>query len=289
MNKNELNKKTTRVSVEEFLTKTGFILEMEVAELLLKNGYLVKVNRYFHDYDENKKREIDIIATKKINDITLSLIIECKQSLTDDWIFICSDKKPSRFYQYLKHLPPAKEIDKTKLFDNFDYFNTDIPLAQNYIIKDKSNKKSTSIQIETCLNKIPKALIDFAYQTNKKDERSIYLPMAVFNGKIFTAHYNKKLKIKEVDLVQYESTMESDNYQYHYESSYLPFTLTLEKNKENIKENSVIARFSNQLGYKYLIDFVTKKGLLKTLSCAESKIKAIKIDLWPLPKNETKK
>jgi len=279
MQPKKVPKNTTSTDIKEFLTKTGFILEMEVAELLTKSGYSVKPNQFFYDYDEEKKREIDIVATKDVNDISITLIIECKQSLVDNWVFICSDKKPSRYYQYIKHSPKAENIEKTRIFDSFPALDFSIRLAQNYIIRDKyKNKKSSSDQIETCIEKLPKALVDFVDSRKyKENKRSMYFPIAIFSDQIFIANYNKKLETKSVDMVQYKSSLESDSYKYHYNPTLL---FPGEKDKKE-KENSEIADTSRRLGYEYLIDFTTRKGLLELVSKLESEIRKIDLGLWP--------
>jgi hypothetical protein len=277
--------KTKVQDVEEFLKKTGFILEMEVSELLIKKGYKVEVNTYFDDYDEDKRREIDIIANKKIGEITVFLIIECKQSLTDDWIFICSDKSPKRYFSYLKHTPEATNYNKTGIFDMFPSLDESIKYAQNYIIKDKSKKKSTSIQIDACLEKLPKALVHLVDSNNDRSIRKIYLPIAVFNGGIFTAEYNKKLNVKNTDWIQYESVFYSENYKYHhipYRSGFLIAGSTYGMKDENVKENTLIAKTSQEIGYKYLIDFTTKKGLTSLINKIEFAIKKIDLEKWPI-------
>ncbi len=275
--------KTSVQNIEEFLTKTGFILEMEVAELLAKKGYSVGVNKYFHDYDEDKNREIDIIATKKVGEVLLVLVIECKQSLIDDWIFICSDKRPSRYYQYLKHTPEAIDNSKTKIFNHFSVLDYSSQLAQNHIIRGKSKKKSTSMQIDTCLEKLPKALVDFVDSNKEINVRKIYLPVAVFSGNIFTAQYSKKLQVKNTEWVQHESFFESENYLHHYESSLFLMKSPYEISPpEKSKPNSAIAHTSQNIGYKYLIDFTTKKGLSKLILRVEADISKIDLTKWPI-------
>lgn len=284
-------RKTVVKTVEDFLTKTGFILEMEVSEVLKKDGYSVKVNRYFYDYDENKKREIDIIATKKINGINVILVIECKQSLLDDWIFICSEDAPSRYYNFLKHLPEIKKIKESKIFDHLHTLDNSVSLAQNYIIKNVTNKKSTSIQIDQCIEKLPKVVVDVAYSdVDEKYTRTLLIPTAVFSGQIFTANYKKKLLVKEVDLVQYQIDLESDGYKYHYRKLSSRYNLAIAsvafgndaKNKNDEIQNSEVASISRKLGEYYLVDFITKKGLDSFLDSIEKEVKKIDVKLWPV-------
>lgn len=283
-------KKTETERVSDFITKTGFILEMEVSEILIKMGYQVKVNRYFYDFDTDKDREIDIIATKIINGVEIFLVLECKQSLVDSWIFVCSDRKPSRYYQYVKHFPQIPKIDKTKVFDNFHFFENTIPLAQNNIIKDKCDKKSNSIQIDTCLEKLPKALIHTIYNNKNTSVRRIFVPIAIFNGEMFTAQYNKRLSVKGVDWVQYQSGLNSEGYKYDYTKD-LPRTFRSTVSFDNdfnsksldIKPNTAISKTAHEQGSMYLIDFVTKKGLKKLIAKLELDVKSINHKDWPLP------
>ena len=273
--------KTTSKDVAEFLTKTGFILEMEVAEMLIKLGYSIEVNSDFYDYNEDKKREIDIIASKEFEEIDLYLIIECKQSLIDDWIFICSDKRPKRYYGYIKNFPLIDKINETQVLDHLHIFDRNISLAQNFIIKDRQNKKSTSLQIATCLEKLPKALVDFAYSHSGNKKRRLYIPIAVYSGQIFTAQYNKNLEVKSSDLVLYESELESENYTYHWPSfSSAMYLGGGEQLKQ--KQNSIIAETSRFLGYSYLITFVTRKGLINLTKRIETDIEQIDFNKWPL-------
>jgi Holliday junction resolvase len=168
----------TKVSdITSFLEKTGFILEMEIGEILKKKGYDVELGQDFLDLEENKKREIDIIAIKEINKIKVYLIIECKQSSYDDWIFICSDKKPKRYYRSVKHQPiiNVRSLSKNNLFSHLHNFNSTIPLAQNYIAFQKEKgKKSDGLQIQECLMKLPKALVYVA--TEAEEGKSLFFP-----------------------------------------------------------------------------------------------------------------
>lgn len=294
MDKNYISPKkkpTTTTHVADFLTKTGFILEMEVSEWLKKKGYSIKVNKFFVDYDQNKKREIDIIATKKINDIDIILVIECKQSLVDDWVFICSDTQPSRYYSFQKHFPKVLKIRESKIFDHLHMLDHKIPLAQNHIIRNIDNKKSNSTQIDSCIEKLPKIVVDTANTIDKKTVRTLFIPMAVFSGKIFTASYNKKLLVKEVDMVQYYTQLESDGYTYNYNNNRLsqiynyPTVFnqeTLENTTKDKKENSPVAKTSNDLHSYYLLDFVTKSGLSSFIKKTELEIKKIDTKLWPV-------
>jgi hypothetical protein len=281
----ERKQKTTTTKIADFLTTTGFILEMEISELLKKNGYRVSVNKYFFDYDENKKREIDIIALKEINQIDVTLVIECKQNANLDWIFVCSDKSPGRFYNYIKYFPKMsydKSITKTGVFDHLRQLDHKLPLAQNSTIRHVSGKQQESKEIYECLTRLPKAMVGVVEGTGvSKDKRNIFFPVVVFSGQIFTAEYENKLKVIETNAVQHAAELDTDNYKYHRSNNLYSFDRS---SNEMEKKNSPVAEIALELGSKYLIDFITQKGIKNFLADIEKRISKIDLDLWPIDK-----
>lgn len=277
--------KTTIKQVADFLTQTGFVLEMQIAEKLKKKNFKVKVNSYFFDYEENKKREIDIIAYKIINEVKVVLIIECKQSLTDDWVFVRSDKNPPRYYKYLKHLPEVSNIKEAKVLDKMHTFDRRIPIAQNFIARHASGKKSDSkdIDIYECAKKLPKIIVDKVFEElETKTQRTLIFPITVFSGQIFIAQYDNNLLVKELKNVQYATILDSKQYSYHYpdfSQSLYGFSSGQESKKD---ENSPVAETCRNLGEYYLIDFVSKNGFSSFLNNIEKRVSKIKLDLWPV-------
>jgi hypothetical protein len=129
--------KRPNVSAEEiadFLGRTGFVFEMRANEAFLKAGYATDINDEFLDLEGDTVREIDIIATKLINGVNVHFVVECKQSLTDKWIFICTKRMP-RYYRAVKHLPGVATavIKDKKLFADFHVFKATIPVGNNYL------------------------------------------------------------------------------------------------------------------------------------------------------------
>lgn len=134
----------TAEAIAHFLQQTGFVFEMRANEVLLKTGYRTEINDQFLDLEGDTVREIDIIASKVINEINVHLIIECKQSATDKWIFICNKDMP-RFYHAVKHFPDvsAEILKQERLFDDLHLFNRKIPLGHNYLASFKGEKKQS--------------------------------------------------------------------------------------------------------------------------------------------------
>lgn len=280
------------------MTTTGFILEMEVGEFLKTKGYKIKVNQYFVDYDENKKREIDVIASKIVNEIEVFLIIECKQSAADDWIFVCTDKTPSRWYEYAKYspqLPFGKNLKDSELFDHLWTLDHKTPLAQNFIVRAPSGKKGVSEPIYSSIKKMPKAVVGVVdYLGQSGTQRRMFVPVVVFNGQLFTAKYDAKLKVANVAHIQFESNLDSEAYTYHYnrldpDNSFVLASRVVfpgesaRESSEERKTNSPVARLSSQqLGSKHLLDFVTKAGLESFVSRMEKDLDKVDITLWPI-------
>jgi len=76
----------------EGIRKTGFPFEYWAAEVLQSMGWQVVTNRYYLDTDENKPRELDIIAYKVSNLAGVSIytvvLVSCKKSDSANWVFL---------------------------------------------------------------------------------------------------------------------------------------------------------------------------------------------------------
>src|SRR5258708_6723627 len=145
-------------------------------EALSRQGYTCEIGSSFYDLEGETEREIDIVASKTLNNINVHLIVECKQSLLDKWIFICSRISP-RFYYAVKHRPSidSKVLKEKGLFSHLHVFDRDIPLAQNYICYSvATSKKSDHLQIDECIHKLPKAVSDIASRT--EPGRHLFFP-----------------------------------------------------------------------------------------------------------------
>ena len=167
------NKKTivTAEKIADFLKQTGFVFEMRMHEIFAKNGYTCDINSSFHDLEGDTEREIDIVAIKRFdNEIIVHFVVECKQSALDKWIFICTQTDSPRFYYAVKHLPtiPIEILKGQKVFDPLHTFRKDLLLGRNYISYSvATNKKTDHLQIDGCVYKLPKALVDVASRTTE--------------------------------------------------------------------------------------------------------------------------
>jgi hypothetical protein len=91
---NDSPKTNSQVAVEAAIAKSGFILEMKIADLLTKSGLSPYQSVYFTDENTEVEREIDLVATKMSvirggNAIfKISLVIQCKWDKKSPWIVL---------------------------------------------------------------------------------------------------------------------------------------------------------------------------------------------------------
>ena len=85
--------------ISEEIKKSGFPLELRIANELIKRDYHVAHSLFFVDEDENKSREVDIRALKNYvfsegiglgKFIRNCLLIECKKCTKYPWVFLTS-------------------------------------------------------------------------------------------------------------------------------------------------------------------------------------------------------
>jgi hypothetical protein len=96
------DKDTPEKQLEEILSETGYPVELEVASTLEGLKWAVTNNAYFLDSDENKEREVDILAfceppgprVAESFGFYPSLICECKKSTNYDWVFFTRANRP---------------------------------------------------------------------------------------------------------------------------------------------------------------------------------------------------
>lgn len=104
----EANKKTENEFVAEELRKSGFPLEIEVADVLSTNGWNVFPSIRYLDYDDGVHKELDIIANKVLRgqidtsdcyNVQVELLIECKKRENKAWVFFPRKITPSPYFQ----------------------------------------------------------------------------------------------------------------------------------------------------------------------------------------------
>src|SRR5690625_2890865 len=94
------------------ILETGYPFEMEITSRMQKEGWKVLNGSYYIDKDEQKSREIDVVAeihNSKIfsSDLTLevmfSMIVEVKKSEDKPWVFFTSESSSFEKQIFPKH------------------------------------------------------------------------------------------------------------------------------------------------------------------------------------------
>jgi hypothetical protein len=252
----------------------------------LKAGYDSEINEEFFDLEHRTLREIDIIASKVVNEINVHFVVECKQSATDKWIFICNKRMP-RFHYAVKHLPnlDVEVIQEKKLFSGFHTFDRGVPLGNNYLCYTiAGDKKAEHHQITECVHKLPKALVDLASES--EGGKHLFFPVALFSGQIFAVFYKGKLVVEEKPFVQYYVSFETESYRRQPEKKGIstgvlfPPLTDLEQRLQEKREKKIRSAALG-LGSSYQIDFVTEAALPDYLARVEKQVGAVKTLDWP--------
>jgi len=271
--------------IGEFLKKTGFVFEMRMNELLTKLGYKCEISSTFLDLETGIEREIDLIASKLLkNNVTIHFLIECKQSAMDKWIFLLQKKSP-RYYGAVKCLPhvPFEVMKKADMFDKLHIYHPKIPLAHNYICySHATEKKGDQTQIEECINKLPKALADFASRVG--EGRHLFFPVGLFSGQIFSVSYDGDLIVKEQPFLEYALEFKKEPYMRSFDDHFTFHTPLADLGKLHTAGDSKrIKDVSSDLGRLYQIDFVAESGVNDYIAMVERLASQVPIDEWKLP------
>jgi hypothetical protein len=290
--KTDKKKKFTTQSVKKFLSKTGFPFQWEMERLLKEENWGAS-NMYFLDLEKNKRREIDIVGFKTINNIEVYLIIECKFSKQDSWIFFEPGEKIQRYHGHCVCSPRPSSESFEKISNNLRIFNTEETTAINFKTCEMyTEKQSNETVVRNALYKVVKALIYFYSTFLNRTKRQIYFSLILFSGPIFSASYkNKEVQVKKTNYVQYPFEFESDDY---IAKKKEPNNEILNKEiltelipshdfyeEWKTKEIKGVKEAYGILFNEHMIEFVTGDEFKDYIKKLESEIKKIDINLWP--------
>jgi hypothetical protein len=240
--------------IETAISKTGFLLEKYISDILENDGWSVINNRYYIDSITNTPRELDILAYKRrrYEDILhiITLLISCKKSENHDWVFLT---KPIR----------NRDID---LIPMTIYTNSEIIEATDYrkqlrdLIQDKFECDSPFFEIFGIENNV------FAIQEIEKDkpqnEKAIY---SSFDSLLKAANFEmKSLPTRKTKTVLYTfnliTVFEGSMYEVNSEND------TLDTNEvENIKYINRFIINNNESFYR--LQFCKKEYFTELLKC----------------------
>ncbi|WP_340400619.1 hypothetical protein [Paenibacillus sp. FSL H8-0079] len=248
------------------IKKTGFPFELKAAEIIKKCDWTLSYNNFYIDKDENKGREIDLIAectvaTEDFNSthfVETSMIfpIELKQANQHPWIFFTTEQnvyeKFHDFYSIIKHESGFNSSHGNRIRFIQEITNYQGRLARSFY--EAFTRNAGRDDIFKALTGVVKAL-EHLYESSYLRPREgsgdindiedddpfyshflqLYEPVIIFRGELFEARVDEEdVIVKDTDYV-----LVSFNYispYYNRESSYLVHIVKEEYVEEFFRE-----------------------------------------------------
>lgn len=208
------------------IKKGGFPFELEVAHEFTNKGWSVENNTYYVDKDENKGREIDLIAqyVKQYNipqkhyaESTFSFVTEIKKEKEKPWVIFTTETTSFEKLFY--------SIYSDKIYNNFD----SKVLAKSFkqhsqVLHDRLGRSFTEgfsqgrDKIFTSLCNVTKAFISKLENKEKPSSTDsilyYYEPLIILSGQLFEAflNENKELVVEKREHLQIRFNYMSDYY-----------------------------------------------------------------------------
>lgn len=209
--------------IEEKIKNSGNNFHFQVCDYMKTKEWDVEIGNYYTDFESNKSREIDIVATKKqkiSNEILyINLFVECKYC-TDDIVFWFDEKNIDKTKKIIKEdFIFSEQFDdlNSGSLSNKDLLNySDGDRKTNdrhhYVLKDYAVKLFTDGSnklIYNSLNQVLNSLIFFT-EYDGKNGYEINFPIILVNS--FDKFYNQKG----------ESLKDMSNFEIEVNYSYIP-------------------------------------------------------------------
>lgn len=210
MTKEELKEK-----IANWLTKQGYPLEMKVARAFQEAGFSVSSSEYYLDPDENKLREIDVVASMNnlIDDIIFQVVYtaECKSSKKNPWVCFCStnSSRDSSIGFFARYATIQGHVMLTELSFNPDITTADLfylPGQYAYGVmnafKDKLDVPYQAIQGARKSSQAIVAHYDKGQALpNKIQTVCVAFPLVVVNAPLFDCKLDEsgELELHQVD------------------------------------------------------------------------------------------
>jgi hypothetical protein len=281
--------KDLREDIFEQIKKSGYIMEQEVAELLQSLGYDIYTNYPYEDLDTQKSREIDVIASKRVDvnlehkmSIQISLICECKnnsgalafigkQKQQKDTEFVFNDYQLPGMSCALQNedgtwVHNGKDmLQHLKLYDKHYYAKQ--PYKSSTFAAFSGNDKkvvldadrSESVFQKHVLTPI-KALVDLKNKnlpldTEYQKVARFYFPIVILNGDIFYLDYKAKSKD---DLTQVQDLSMIHNLVINSQNKCFKIDFVQKKHLQSFIEDKIepYARYISRVIMKYPFCFV---------------------------------
>lgn len=273
-------------NIKRTLAKSGHIFEYQVSDIFEKNGWLIVPNRFYHDKDEDKGREIDLVAYKisEVQKETAAItvvVVESKQSQKNKWVFFTKGEFHGSINLenfplfYLNEIPefetafPSPDKFKNYLLDilkknnlmhlyNFEYKShsyTEVSEAKDAQKNASFFNATNASDIHGAIFPVIKAISsELSLYENRKiamNEKRFYwvFPLVVFNGEMLEARVKEgKVELFERDEIQYVTRYTSKKYDDYYSINIIRWSSLMKYIKLfNEIHNAVVSKFKSDL------------------------------------------
>jgi len=214
--------------IREYILKSGFPSEIDIGNILRRNGWLV-MNQYpYIDKDMKKIRTVDLLAMKMRFQppmLGLLLLIECKKSEKHDWVFHTQQKEREFLPLIGTIIDFVKKIAKPPLSKKLEQLVSDVTVGKLFGLETPSSDLWSKLSGLHILDKAIKIGV-FSVIPNSKDdffeatqqiisalenmaggmESFIVFPVIVFDGEIYEFYQeNAEMKVLPTNHIQFMS------------------------------------------------------------------------------------
>jgi len=212
--------------IREYILKSGFPSEIEIGNILRRNGWIVVNQSPYMDEISKKVRTIDVLAIKiglQPPTIGFQLVIECKKSHEHEWSFHTQQKEGEFFPALITIIELLKRLAHPPLLAKLQV------LAQSYTLESLFGLRPSSLELVNKLSGlhvldknirvgifpvIPSKKNDFfdAVQqivsalkgTRNASKSLIMFPAIVFDGEMYEFYQeNNEMKVLPVNHIQF--------------------------------------------------------------------------------------
>jgi len=242
---NKMNENTLK-SIEEEIRKSGHLVSLEASIILNKKGWQVKNAPRYFDSILGSYREVDIVAQREsyfIKNAIDVLVIECKKSEDNPWIFFNQNKINTNVFSLTIDLSEGSKgaiydlIEKKGIFKRHYYYGKSLS-TYYFVLGAKPNSKKSK-QIFEAVTQVLNACIFYVNQKAKflkeckrlklelpRIRPTFFYPTIVVDGKLYEVKVTKEKEeineIKHVSLLVERELSEPSLIKLFYEPKYRP-------------------------------------------------------------------
>lgn len=200
----------TLEGIKKIICQSGYLLELEIASLLEKNGWDVFFQYSYYDKKQDKVRAADLLCFRKklIGDFShhnkVAIIIECKKSSKHGWAFHTIPKRGSQVGLWLlaEMLERIDEIKTGDVNNDLHWLKMDTKIATHCCIPPNHPD-----DFYEALNQILSDVNNIGLELKNTLNGFTVFPIILFDGPMWEFYNeNDALKVKEIDYVQFLSS-----------------------------------------------------------------------------------